>query len=178
MTPSRDVGSALIAEVKRHLLEESWPRLRKVVPMLSDEEIWHRVNEETNSVGNLLLHLNGNIRQWIVSGLGGIRDERTRAREFSERGPIPGADLLSRLDETLNAAAAVLDALDPKTLLASRRIQGDDTDGLHALLHVMEHFSYHVGQVTHMVKASKSVDVGYYRGRNLDALNEPGAGRR
>lgn len=169
---ARDLGSALIAEVKRHLLEESWPRLQKSVSMLDEEELWHRVNEQTNAVGNLLLHLNGNVRQWIVSGLGGEPDERTRAREFSERGPIPAAALLSRLEATLKEAAAVLEGLDPESLLEPKRIQGHDVDALGALLHVMEHFSYHLGQVTHVVKALENVDVGYYEGTDLDQHNE------
>lgn len=171
-TEARDVASALIAEVKRHLLEESWPRLQKSVSTLDEETLWHRVNERTNSVGNLVLHLNGNVRQWIVSGLGGAPDERMRAREFSERGPIPAAALLSRLEATLKQAAAVLESLDPESLLGPKRIQGHDVDGLGALLHVMEHFSYHLGQVTHMVKALQNVDLGYYEGIDLDQRNE------
>jgi uncharacterized damage-inducible protein DinB len=173
MTDARDIGSALIGEVRRHLLEESWPRLQKAVAMLDEEELWHRVNEQTNSVGNLLLHLNGNVRQWIVSGLGGEADERARAREFSERGPIPTAELMSRLEATLKDAGTVLDGLDPESLLEPKRIQGEDVDELRALLHVMEHFSYHVGQVTHMVKAMENVDLDYYAGRDLDRHNAP-----
>jgi uncharacterized damage-inducible protein DinB len=172
MTDARDLGSALIAEVKRHLLEESWPRIRKAVSMLDEERLWHRANEQTNSVGNLLLHLNGNVRQWIVSGLGGATDERARAREFSARGPIPAAELLSRLEATLQDAGAVLDGIDPESLLESTRIQGEDVDKLRALLHVMEHFSYHVGQVAHMVKAMENVDLGYYAGKDLGRQNE------
>ena len=74
------VGKALLDESRRHLLEEFWPRLQKAVPELSEAELWHRVNPQTNSVANLLLHLNGNVRQWVISGLGGAADSRERSK--------------------------------------------------------------------------------------------------
>lgn len=170
-TPS--VARALIDESKRQLLEESWPRIQKAVANLSDDDVWHRENAHTNSVGNLLLHLSGNVRQWIVSGLGGAPDERQRDREFSEKGPTPRSALLEMLEETLGEAGRTLDALDPQTLLEPREIQGTHVNGLRALVHVVEHFSYHVGQITHIVKARKDIDLGYYEGQDLNRRNEP-----
>ena len=167
------VGEALIQESKRHLLEESWPRIDKCVAALSETELWQRDNAHTNSVGNLLLHLSGNVRQWIVSGLGTAPDERVRSSEFEEQGPVPAAELLTRLQSTLSEAGAVLDRLDPNQLLEARTIQGFDTTGVRALVHVVEHFSYHVGQITHMVKAIKDIDMKYYDGQKLDARNRP-----
>lgn len=139
--------------------------------MLDEEKLWRRVNPSTNSVGNLLLHLTGNVRQWIVSGLGGAPDVRARSSEFAERGPIPREELLARLEETLLEAGRVLDGLDPAKLLERKSIQGYDVSVLQALVHVVEHFSYHVGQVTHIVKALEDVDVGYYAGRDLSRRN-------
>ena len=167
-----NVGEALVREVKRHLLEESWPKIVVAVRHLSEEELWHRVNSNTNSVGNLLLHLSGNVRQWIVSGLGGAPDERRRASEFEETGPIPAEDVLAGLEATLSDAAATLERLDPEVLLEERSIQGFQTSGVQALVHVVEHFSYHVGQITHIVKALKDVDLKYYSGKDLDRTNE------
>lgn len=168
-----DVGEALIREAKRHLLEESWPRLVQAVQQLSVDELWQRANPQTNSVGNLLLHLSGNVRQWIVSGLGDASDERERASEFEERGPISAEVLMARLEGTLSDAAVTLDRLDPGSLLEKRSIQGYETTGLQALLHVVEHFSYHVGQITHMVKAMKAIDLQYYDGQDLNKRNAP-----
>ncbi len=170
------VGEALIQESKRHLLEESWPRIEKCVAALSETELWHRDNANTNSVGNLLLHLSGNVRQWIVSGLGTAPDERVRSLEFEERGPagrgpVPAAELLTQLQSTLSEAGAVLDRLDPNQLLETRTVQGFETTGVSVLVHVIEHFSYHVGQITHMVKAIKDIDMKYYDGQKLDARN-------
>lgn len=166
-----EVGQALIDEAKRQLLEESWPRLQKIVPLLDEAKLWHRVNPRTNSVGNLLLHLSGNVRQWIVSGLGDAPDTRVRSTEFDERGPIPGEEVMARLERTLLEARGVLEKLDSDGLLARRTIQGSDVSALQALVHVVEHFSYHVGQITHMVKAIENVDVGYYAGRDLSERN-------
>ena len=100
------------------------------------------------SVGNLLLHLNGNVRQWIISGFGGATDSRERSKEFAEKGPHPSSVLLARLERTLREAAEVIEGLDPDSLLETRRIQGCDVDGVRILVHVVEHFSYHVGQIT------------------------------
>lgn len=164
-------GRALVAETKRRLFKDSMPRIRKCLAQLSEEEIWHRPNAEVVSVGNLILHLCGNVRQNIVSGLGGAPDDRVRAREFSEPGPLPAADLLARLDRLMADVDQALDRLDPASLLEIRRVQGFEESGLSILVHVIEHFSYHVGQMTYYVKSKKAIDLGYYAGMDLDAKN-------
>lgn len=171
MPASTTVGEALIRECRKHLIENSWPRIRTAVEALGDDDLWRRENASTNSVGNLLLHLSGNVRQWIVSGLGGLPDERERDREFAERGPLTVSEVMGRLERTLEEAAEVLDRLDPEQLLRVRRIQGESVTGVEALVHVAEHFSYHVGQIAHMVKAARDLDLGYYAGRDLNQKN-------
>jgi uncharacterized damage-inducible protein DinB len=166
-----DYGRALVAETKRRLFKDSMPRIRKCLAHLSQEEIWRRPNAEVVSVGNLILHLCGNVRQNIVSGLGGAPDTRVRDREFSETGPIPAAELLARLDETMADVDRALDRLDPESLLAIRSVQGFQENAVSILVHVIEHFSYHVGQITYYVKTTKAVDLGYYAGVDLNAKN-------
>ncbi len=166
-----DFGRALIAESKRRLFKDSMPRIRKCLAELSEEEIWHRPNAEVVSVGNLVLHLCGNVRQNIVSGLGGAPDDRVRDREFAEAGPLPAADLLARLDAVMADVDSALDRLDPESLLDIRRVQGFEESALSILVHVVEHFSYHVGQITYVVKAGKAIDLGYYAGYDLNAKN-------
>lgn len=165
---TRDLGSALIAEAKQSIIEDSLPRIQKCLGLLSEEEIWLRPNEETTSVGNLVLHLCGNVRQWIVSGLGDAPDHRDRASEFSNRGPIAKSDLLTCLQNTLQEVSDTLDSLDPESLLERRRIQGYEVTGVNILVHVTEHFSYHTGQITWFVKSRKNVDTGYYANQDLD----------
>ena len=162
------MGRALIAEAERRLLGESLPRLEKCLSLLSDEEIWSRPNAETVSVGNLILHLCGNVRQWILTGLGGAADSRTRSLEFSEKGPIPASELLQTLRTTLFQVRATLRALDPEDLLRVRSVQAFEESGVSILVHVIEHFSYHVGQVTYFVKSQRATDVGYYSGVDVD----------
>jgi uncharacterized damage-inducible protein DinB len=161
-------AAALVAETIRRLLDESLPRLKKCLSLLSEDAICFRPDRETVSVGNLVLHLCGNVRQWTVSGLGGAPDHRVRARAFGERGPLPAADLVARLDETLAEAEGVLRRLDPARLLDPRRVQGFDETGVSILVHVVEHFTYHVGQVTYFVKSRKAVDLQYYAGQGLN----------
>ena len=160
--------TSLIRECKRRLLEISLPQIRKCLAELTDEELWVRPNEQSNSMGNLVLHLCGNVRQYVIAGLGGSADVRERAKEFSERGPVPRATLLERLDQTLAEAAKVLDRLRPEDLLVKRVVQGFDYDGMGILIHVVEHFSYHTGQIAYFVKARKGIDLGFYRGVNLN----------
>jgi uncharacterized damage-inducible protein DinB len=140
---------------------------------LTDEELWMRPNDASNSVGNLVLHLCGNVRQYVISGLGGEEDVRERSREFSERGPIPRAELIERLEETLRRASRVLESLRGDSLLEIHGVQGGEISGVSILVHVVEHFSYHVGQVAYFVKARRGKDLGFYAGRNLNLRNAP-----
>lgn len=162
------LGRALVAETRRRLFDESLPRLEKCLSLLTEEEIWDRPNPETNSVGNLVLHLAGNVRQWIVHALGGAPDVRERSREFAERGPIPTPELLVRITSALDDVHRVLDDLEPRSLLEPRQVQGFSETGVSILVHVTEHFSYHVGQITYVVKAKKNLDTGYYAGVELE----------
>lgn len=165
---------ALIHEVRRRLFTECVPRLKTCVSLLTDDELWYRPNAETVGVGNLVLHLCGNVRQWMLSGLGGQPDTRQRQAEFDEPGPIPASELLQRLDGVMAEVAILLDHLTPRQLLDVRRVQGFDETGIAILIHVTEHFSYHVGQITYAVKSRKGIDVGYYKGIDLGRTGERG----
>ena len=162
-----DLGRALVDEARRRLLGESFPRLRTCLDRLPDDVLWRPPNARTPSAGQLVVHLCGNARQWIVSGLGGAPDARDRAAEFSEAARRPRADLLELVERARADAAAVLDRLDPSDLLRPRAVQGFTESGLSILVHVVEHFSYHVGQITYIVKSTQDVDVGYYAGQDL-----------
>jgi uncharacterized damage-inducible protein DinB len=115
-----------------------------------------------------VLHLSGNVRQYIVATLGGVPDARERQAEFDEKGPLPTAELLGRLEKTMAEASTVIDRLEAPALLQSYRVQGFVETGLSILLHVVEHFSYHTGQIAYIVKSRKNVDLGFYRGRDLN----------
>lgn len=163
-----------INEVKRRLMQEGVPRIRKCLSLLSEEEIWKRENEHTNSVGNLVLHLCGNVRQWIISGLGEAADDRLREKEFAEKGPIPAEELMNRLEKLMEEVEKVLDDLPPHTLLDPMEIQGFEENGVSVLVHVVEHFSYHVGQITYIVKSTLNIDTAYYGDLDLEVHNKKG----
>lgn len=163
-----ELAEAFLDEVKRRLYDDSMPRIEKCLSLLSDEEIWHRPNEETVSLGNLVLHLEGNVHQNVVHAFGGEPNLRDRPKEFSETGPIPAGELLDRLTATMDRAREALDAADPHSLLQQHTLQGYTETRLSILTHTVEHFSYHVGQMTWYVKSTKNVDTGYYAGIDVN----------
>ena len=157
-----------ISEIKRRLFEESQVRLERCLNELSEADIWWRPNENSNSVGNLVLHLSGNARQWILAGLGGALDQRRRQTEFDERGPIPRAELIQKVRDVMSEIDEVLDRLKPEDLERPIVVQGFDETGLSILIHVVEHFSYHVGQMAYIVKARLDKQTNFYGGINLE----------
>src|SRR4051812_9327405 len=92
--PVIDTSQAFITQSRQLLTDSYFPRIEKAVEGLSIENIWWRANAESNSIGNLVLHLEGNLRQWIISGIGGAADVRHRQAEFDERNKIAGAELI------------------------------------------------------------------------------------
>ncbi len=164
--------SALAAEVQREAvrhLEEGRTRIRSCVVRLSAAQLWHRPNAHVVSVGNLVLHLTGNVGQWINATLGGEVDRRARNTEFDEQGPMAAADLLAGLDRVLDQAVVVISNLREEDLVSNWAVQGFKESGLAIVLHVVEHFSYHTGQITLHTKLLLDVDTGYYAGQDLDA---------
>jgi hypothetical protein len=156
-------SSLFIEFSRRKLLEEYWPRLRACVESLTDEQIWWRPNEASNSIGNLILHLNGNVRQWLVSPFSRLEDTRDRPAEFSRRELISKSDLLSRLGATLAQASDVLSRLTEPDLLTSFEIQGYTVTGLYAVYQVVEHFGMHYGQILFVTKLLRGENPGFYR---------------
>ena len=146
------VSPAFIQEAQRLLVDEYLPKIERCVERLSDEQVWWRPNPESNSIGNLLLHLSGNARQWIVCGLGGELDERERQAEFDERDGMDREELLRKLRTTVADVNDVLARFDPARLLEEFPIQGTTATALAAIFHVTEHFSMHAGQIIYITK--------------------------
>ena len=151
---------------RKKLLEQYWPRLRSTVEALTDEQIWWRPNDACNSVGNLLLHLNGNVSQWMVASFNRLEDRRDRPAEFDERERPSRRELLAQLDKTLEEAAKVLVRLTPEDLAATYHIQGYTVSGLAAVYQAVEHFGLHYGQILYVNKMLRGEDLGFYRELN------------
>lgn len=162
------ISQLLIKEVRRRIFVESIPRIKQCLQELSEEDIWYRPNQNSNSVGNLVLHLCGNVRQWMVAGLTDQPDTRNRDYEFNEQGPLPTSQLNQLLDQMQADVDLVLAQLDASAIEKTYQVQGFQETGLSILVHVVEHFSYHTGQITYFVKARKNIDTGYYSGLDLN----------
>ena len=119
---------------------------------LTDEQVWWRSRPSLNSIGNLILHLCGNLRQWVVAGLSGAVDSRDRPAEFAERGPIPKEELLRKLEAVVEEARAVLARQTARQLLEARRIQGFDVAGLAAIFDSVPHFRGHTQEIVSMTR--------------------------
>jgi uncharacterized damage-inducible protein DinB len=148
---------------RQKVIAEMWLRLCSCLDGLNEEQIWWRPHERSNSIGNLLLHLNGNVRQWILHGIGGVPFERHRDAEFEERGPVPATELRHRLDETLQDVDALLGRLTEADLLRKHDIQAyRGVSGMSAIYHVVEHFAMHYGQMLYISKMLSGQDLGFY----------------
>jgi len=144
----------IFLERSRHYLSgEYLPKLRHCVATLPNELVWHRANDSSNSIGNLLMHLAGNVRQWIGAGIGGQSVERD--------GP-PAQSLISNLESALADADAVLAQLSADDLTRPCTIQGRETTVLAAIYHVVEHFAMHTGQIVLLTKAHAPEAIHFY----------------
>ena len=168
---THDQATALATEIarvfRRRMLDEAMCRIHHCVSMLSDAQVWQRPAANCNSIANLLLHLQGNVRQWIVAGLGGVADQRDRPAEFAAQGSAgqpSGRQLVEQLEATVRAAVDVVERQTPAALLASYPFQqGKFPDtGVGCVLHVLEHFSGHAFQIYDRTKQATGKDLRFY----------------
>ena len=157
------MSDAAFIERSRYYLACEYPaKIRLAVAGLPHEIVWWRANDESNSIGNLLVHLAGNIRQWVVSGIGGVEGTRDRASEFAMRDGPDARELIALLESAVNDADAVLATLGSVDVDREVTIQGRKTTVLAALYHVVEHFSMHTGQILLVVKMRSPGTVNFY----------------
>ena len=147
------------------------PRIIKCLSILSEDDVWLSPNKNTNSIANLILHLNGNITQYILAGLGGVKDQRDRNSEFSVSSGHSKDELYKILERTVLGANEIIRHLSPEKLAKKFMIQGFEITGMGAIVHVTEHLSYHTGQIALMTKIIKDEDLGFYSGTDLNITN-------
>jgi uncharacterized damage-inducible protein DinB len=157
-----ELANAYLAQARELLSNDFLPKIERCVEKLTDQEVWWRANQESNSIGNLLLHLSGNARQWIVCGLGGAPDQRERQQEFDQRDLIPRNEVLARLKQTVAEVDDVLARFELAQMLGPRSIQGSEVTALEAIFHVVEHFSMHTGQIILITKMLQQKDLNFY----------------
>jgi uncharacterized damage-inducible protein DinB len=159
--PYDDVGKAFIDKA-RALFDEYLGKIETCVARLTDEQIWWRPNPESNSIGNLTLHLSGNARQWIICGLGAESDARERQTEFDARGGMSRDELLETIRTTAREVGVLLGSFDLSRLLVQYHIQEYDASALDAIFHVTEHFAMHTGQIILITKQLTAQDLHFY----------------
>ena len=147
-------------------LDQLSGRIADCLNRLSPDQIWMRNADNENAVGNLVLHLCGNVGQWIGSGIGGRPDTRQRDGEFAARGSLTAAQLIERLTAAVSDAANIIRNVPAGRLLEPLTIQKYDVTVMEAIYHVVEHFSQHTGQIIFATKMLTGHDLGYYKHLN------------
>lgn len=151
------LGLALLTDARFLLRANYLPKLERCLDALDEDDVWWRPNDASNSIGNLMLHLDGSTRAWVLRVAGGRQVVRDRDAEFSDRGPIAKAALLARLRATLAEVDEVLSALTEQTLLERRDSPQGEVTVLWAVLHAVEHFAMHAGQIIVLTKLRTGV---------------------
>lgn len=155
-----------------HRLDESSTMAFKCMAGFTDEEVWQRPNAASNSMGNIILHLCGNMSQYVVASLGESPDARNRELEFSTTSGYSGKQLVKKLSDTVSRVKSIIEECTEEQLLQKRKVQGFELTGVGIVIHVVEHYSYHVGQIAFWAKIVKEKDLGFYDGIDLNTPNE------
>jgi uncharacterized damage-inducible protein DinB len=153
-------------------MQENTPRIKKCLQLLSEEDVWEKPNEACNSIGNLILHLCGNITQYIISSLGEKEDNRIRDEEFSVKGGYNKQQLFQKLTATIENAVRIMQTLDDGELMRIRSVQGFQLSAIGSITHVTEHYSYHTGQIALITKLITNKDLDFYAGCDLNKKNQ------
>lgn len=162
----------LVCEFEKRVFEESYERIYRCFQLLDDNQLWNAPNENVPAIGNLVLHLCGNARQWILSGIGDVADNRNRNQEFEKHRNIKKCDLVFLLENLKSNIKEVFREMPESKITDHYTIQGFNVTGFSIIIHVLEHFSYHTGQITTLTKLIKNQDTGYYAGLDLSQLNK------
>ncbi len=133
-------------------LRDAWKKILHCVSQLTNDQIWSRRDESTNSIANLILHLNGNLRQWVVAGIGDAQDERNRQGEFDDRSLISLDQLIEQTGQTLDLVTATIEQATAEELLRERTIQGFHVTGFDAVVQSISHFRGHSQEIVHMTR--------------------------
>jgi len=153
-------------------LDENLRMIRIALAQITEEEIWLKPNPTLNSIGNLILHLCGNLTQYGISSLSGASDDRVRDLEFSTESGLLKQELLDKLETTVNQVKAAIIQVSDERLIQIKEVQGYQFSGIGNAIHLVEHFSYHTGQIAFWVKMLKSKDLGFYSNVDLNKRNK------
>ena len=161
----------LITQFEKRVFVESYTRIFKCLTLLNEEQLWYKANDEIPAIGSLIMHLCGNARQWILSGIGDAKDNRDRDSEFLVHPNIKKSELIFLLENLKVNLRQTLHEMSEEDMNKIYDIQGFNENGFSVVTHVLEHFSYHTGQITTLTKLHTNRKTGYYEGYNLNQVN-------
>jgi uncharacterized damage-inducible protein DinB len=164
------IKKEFIKDCIRHLNEYT-RRVKTCLDLLSEEQVWQKPNETSNSIANLILHLCGNMTQYVLSSLGGKADLRERDKEFSAKDGLSKEQLFEKLSAVVHSVIEEIQIHDEESLLKTRMVQGFEKNGISIILHITEHYSYHTGQIALLTKLMTDQDLGFYKGLDLNKKN-------
>lgn len=164
------IKKEFIKDCCRHLNEYT-KRVKTCLDLLSEEQVWQKPNEASNSIANLMLHLCGNMTQYVLASLGGKTDLRERDKEFSATGGFNKEQLFEKLSSVVHSVIEEIQLHDEESLLKTRTVQGFEKNGIAIILHITEHYSYHTGQIALLTKLMTNEDLGFYKGLDLNKKN-------
>jgi len=142
-----DSVAAQFIQQQRAIMQECLEKIGHCFSQLEEHDIWWRPYQEHNALGNIILHLCGNLGQWVIHGVTEQPDTRDRPAEFSHRGVIPKQQLLEWLGQTISKADAVIAGLDEQSLLEPRRIQGYEVLVQAAIQNSVSHLVGHTQEI-------------------------------
>lgn len=152
-------------------IDESQRMIHQSMEILDEDDMWKRANNSSNSIGNLILHLCGNLTQYGISSLSSVPDMRKRDEEFNSMGGVTKSDLLEKLDAVIVLVKENIAACSIEQLLKIRTVQSFTMSGIGVIIHLVEHLSYHTGQIAFWTKILKDQDLGFYEGFDLNSKN-------
>lgn len=159
MEPTNNLSGVALAALRSRITGILPSQIRACIEELTEEQLWWRPNEQTNSVGNLVLHVSGSMRHYLSRGVGGLEYHRDRPAEFAERGPVPKAQLLATFDETISQAAGILDSFDTSRFLEPTDEPNYVPTVFDVIFNIAIHLATHTGQIVYITKMLKEGSV-------------------
>ncbi|NKI32243.1 DinB family protein [Croceivirga thetidis] len=153
-------------------MDESLRMLKIALAKVSEDQVWLKPNSSLNSIGNLILHLCGNMTQYGIASLTETEDKRQRDLEFSTEGGLSKNELLNKIHVVIEEVKSTFSTISIERLLQQKQVQGFDFSGIGNMVHVVEHLSYHTGQIAFWVKQLQNESLGFYEGHDLNTKNE------
>ena len=165
------INQIMVDQLEERLVEGGIHRIIACIKRLDEDQLNFRPNSNSNSINNQVLHLNGNVRQWLIASFLEVEDGRKRDEEFDANNKKTKEELLTILNDLEKDVKKTYDSILNRDLTEVKEVQCYSESLLSILVHVTEHFSYHLGQITYITKMLLDIDTGYYAGQDLNKVN-------